>query len=136
MAQGKDIRGLAEEWNRLGRDYLTGMSAYMKAQYEGRDGDPRPGRDPRGEAMARAVLAHVQQLNAEHRWREARATFDAADAPFWPIIRKAGRSLPCATILGPDEFLVRIGPSFKAGRRRCSSPGGPRWRGLRPGRLA
>jgi hypothetical protein len=115
MASGKkpgrsDLRSVAAEWNRIGREFSASQAAQLKLHYDGEAlSDGEPADDPRPLALAKRVLREVRRLNAEGRWRDARELFDPAHEPFIPLLEKHGQELPFAVILGGDEFLVRQG---------------------------
>ena len=102
-------------WNRLGREHCAEMSARLRAFHEGRAEEVKLDPDPRPPELAEAVLEEVRRLNREGRWRQARAQFDPAHEPFIPSLESRGRNLPCAIIVGPDTFLVRLGTAYEGG---------------------
>jgi hypothetical protein len=105
-------------WNKLGRAHCALISQQVAALVT----DPNANgddfawpHDPRNESMADAVWKQVLQLNVEGRANEARGLFDPAHEPFVPVLSQFGQSLSCITILGPDEYLFRVGSAYTAG---------------------
>jgi hypothetical protein len=115
MTGSEPIEELAAKWNRLGRSHFGEMSARLRAFHEGQAEDVNLTHDPRDDGLAREVMAKVHFLNTQGQWQKARALFDPAHEPYVPFLEKVGQGLSCATILGPDEFLVRIGSSYQDG---------------------
>ena len=103
------------DWNRLGRAHCAEMSARLRGFHEGSADEAKLDDDPRSLELAEAVLEEVRRLNRDGNWREARARFDPAHEPFIPSLDARGRNLPCAVILGPDSFLVRLGTAYQGG---------------------
>jgi hypothetical protein len=102
---------LSNQWNQLGRAHCGQISQQVAALVADPDTDGRRfewPNDPRNEAMAEAVIEQVQQLNLDGNWTEARQQFDPAHAPFIPFLNDFGQNVACVTILGPDEYLVRL----------------------------
>jgi hypothetical protein len=110
------IDKLSRKWNALGRAHCRLIAQQIAAMTEdpNENGDrftwPNDKRDP---AMAAAVIAEVQRLNAVGRWHEAKALFDPAHEPFISVLDQNAQSLPCVTILGIDNYLVRTGEAYK-----------------------
>lgn len=103
------------DWNRLGRAHCAEMSARLRAFHEGAADEVKFDDDPRSPELAEAVLEEVRCLNREGSWLHVRARFDPAHEPFIPSLDTRGRNLPCAIILGPDTFLVRLGTAYQGG---------------------
>lgn len=116
MARGQTIEALSLTWNKLGRDHATSISARLADFHEGRAENVKLDDDPRDAAMASRVVNHVQRLNGQGRWRDARSLFDPAHEPLIPLLDELGNNLPRVAILGPNEFLVRTGTSYTSGK--------------------
>lgn len=97
------------DWNRIGRAKAQSVCRELEAVID-RDAEVKDGDltgDERSEALADAVLDEVVALNAAGDWQQARARFDPAHTPF--VSHMGGVGLHAVAILGPDQFLVRLG---------------------------
>lgn len=126
MFSSESAEALGARWNAIGREHAVRMSDLLAAFHEGRVRKFKFDSDPRDINMASRVADHVKRLNESGRWQDARKLFDPAHEPFIPLLDKFGENLPCAVILGPDEFLVRTGTSYKPGKTLHLTPSGAR----------
>lgn len=105
-----DLDALAKAWTDVGRAHLSQQNAALVAIYE-RDEKATTEPDPRSAALADAVIDAVVSLR--ERPGAARARLDGACGP---LAHRhpggAGLFVGFATILGPDDVLVRAGPSY------------------------
>ena len=97
-------------WNEVGRARKAAIGKILQGVID----DDKPGKafpvDERDAQLADAVLAEVVALNATGSWKEARAKYDPAHAPFIHRMEATAlQGLTMAVILGPDSFLVRRG---------------------------
>lgn len=112
---GEKDDALAERWNRPGRDYARRINGFIADQRAGRAvPDDWPG-DSRDLDLAGKVIGQVERLHREGQYGAARNLFDPAHEPFIPLLDEAGQNLSCAVILGPDDYLVRLGSSYRPG---------------------
>lgn len=98
-----------DEWNRIGRAKAERVCRALEAIIE-RDEDVEEDdftADERDEDWADKVLQEVAALNRAGRWQEARQRLDPAHTPFVSHMGDVG--LSAVVILGPEEFLVRLG---------------------------
>lgn len=113
-ARDVDLAALSRAWTDPGRAHLTAQHPHLVAIYErGEDREIAP--DPRDPALADAVIDAVVSLRDEPG--RARSLFDPAAAPlvhrFPP---REGLPILFATILGADDVLARVGPSYRSAR--------------------
>ena len=109
-----DLPSLSRAWNDAGRAHLVAQHPRLVAIYE-RGEDAEIASDPRDPALADAVIDAVVSLRDEPG--RARSLFDPAAAPlvhrFPP---REGLPILFATILGADDVLARVGPSYRSAR--------------------
>ncbi len=107
------IDELSKRWNEPGRTYRQDLCSQISDYHANRIEEVKDCDDPRDEDLAGAVLAQVREFNEEGAWRKARQHFDPAWEPFVNRLDKNGRSLDCATILGEDDYLLRLGSEYE-----------------------
>ncbi len=103
------------EWNAAGRRYVAELNRLIADSHEGRDTPENWPNDPRDVDTAREILSLVE---AEYRSGKSLATHPLADRahePFGDMLNDVCQHLQCVCILGPDEFLVRLGTAYKPG---------------------
>lgn len=100
-------------WNTLGRRHMSELNALIAESYEQQKAPDREPVDPRTVEQARAVIAAVEAHDRAGRWRAEEPLADRAYDPFVGMLNDVGQNLNCVCILGPDEFLVRPGTSFR-----------------------
>ena len=111
MARKRTIEQLSTAWNTEGREHFTEYSALLARLYKGEDVEV-DAEDPRTEAEGDAVIKAIIDLNKRGEWQKARALFDPAYAPVFRWIKTNESPVSFATILGPDDVLVRFGTAW------------------------
>jgi len=106
---------LIREWNAAGRGYIRQLNALIADDYEGRATPEAWPTDPRKFDDAEAILALVEAVDREGRWRPDAPIADRAYDPLIDALDYVCLDLKCVTILGPDEFLLRLGSIHQPG---------------------
>ncbi len=113
-ADGDDLAALSAQWNEAGRAHFVEQHPRLVAIYD-RGEEQAIDRDPRAQELADRVIDAARSLrDAPGRAREL---FDPAEAPLaHRFAVHDGMPIGFTTILGPDDLLVRAGPSYRSAR--------------------
>lgn len=106
---------LIEEWNAAGRSYMKRLNGLIADAYAGRETPKTWPEDGRTVEEARIILALAEAEDRAGRWRRDRPVADRAHEPFLPMLDDVCQNLQCVSILGPDEYLVRLGTAYQPG---------------------
>ena len=104
---------LAAEWNTKGHQYISKLNELIAKSYEGQDAPEYFPEEPRTVEEAKLAISLVEAEWREGRWSAEKPIVDRAHEPFVDMLDDVCQSLNCVTILGADEFLVRLGTSYK-----------------------
>ena len=111
----KNQNDIIEKWNTDGRRYIAGLNKAITKSYEGQEVSDDWPKDPRTAEQARLVISLVEAEEREGRWCPEKPIIDRAHEPFIEMLNDVCQSLNCVSILGPDEFLVRLGTAYQPG---------------------
>jgi hypothetical protein len=106
---------LIAKWNTDGRRYITDLNKVIAKSYEGREVSDNWPKDPRTAKQARLVISLVEAEEQEGRWCAEKPIADRGHEPFIDMLNDVCQSLNCVSILGSDEFLVRLGTAYQPG---------------------
>ena len=106
---------LIREWNAAGRSYIRQLNTLITDTCEGRATPKDWPVDPRKFDDAEAILALVEAADREGRWLPDAPIADRAYDPLLDGLDYVRLDLKCVTILGPDEFLLRLGSIHRPG---------------------
>ena len=106
---------LAEKWNASGRSYITELNKVIAESREGQKEPKRWPKDSRTVEQARLVISLVEDEERKGRWSAENPVVDRAHEPFIDMLGDVCQNLSFVTILGTDEFLVRLGTAYQPG---------------------
>jgi len=106
---------LAKKWNDSGRSYITELNKVIAKVREEQKEPKKWPKDSRTAEQARLVISLVEDEEREGRWRAEDPVVDRAHEPFVDMLGDVCQNLSCVTILGADEFLVRLGAAYQPG---------------------
>ena len=125
---------LIHQWNTAGRQHMRQLNAALEAlKKRWRPESPVADRgtlekwlkkwptEPRKLEAAEAIMTLAETADREGRWRPDYPIADRVYEPGWVFADRmfdVQQGLKYVTILGPDEFLVRLGSSFAPHRPR------------------
>jgi len=104
---------LVEKWNVAGRSHITKLNKVIAEAKEKQKEPENWPKDSRTVEQARLVISLVEDAEREGRWCTKNPVVDRAHEPFIGMLGDVCQNLNCVTILGADEFLVRLGTAYQ-----------------------